>query len=317
VRSRLTDPDTARTLAVVTVAALLLVLVVVASNAPASLAWGLAGTAVLATVLAIVAIVATQDNHSNRLRLEAQRHEAEHLASEIGEQAAVVRHQLARAQELSARISVGNEDTAAMATMLSAITSTVDRLEGAARVHSSGWRQPSEVIDVRRTVERVVTETHRTVTEVEAGTAWASCPRLSAETSLRLVLESLEPEPEDRIVIRVQARDEQVDITVATDGAGVPSAVTEALRDGVSPFGVAEDGPAYRASLARAIARMVGGDVVAVHALGWSNIVLTLPGVSTPPPSEDPPPILTLQLPLEHNTDDPVASPPGYSVSFD
>jgi len=54
-----------------------------------------------------------------------------------------------------------------------------------------------------------------------------------------------------------------------------------------------------------------------VHALGWSNIVLTLPGVSTPPPSEDPPPILTLQLPLEHNTDDPVASPPGYSVSFD
>jgi len=137
-----------------------------------------------------------------------------------------------------------------------------------------------EAFDLTKEVERVLEVIDSPVTvEVDGGEAMVEADPRRARQIIRNLVDNAVRYGGDEIVIRIEARDDEVGLLVCDSGG--PIAAEEVSRI-FEPFGTRDNTTHPKSvglglSVARKLARLMGGDVVYEHRSGWSRFIVTLP----------------------------------------
>lgn len=286
------------TLAVAATGSILLITIAVAVAAPSALlAACLIGSGIVAAAaFTLVAAVGRADRATAETERLGRRAAA--LSDRVAQDAVVARVELDR---MRTALRVGEVDDAtrqSVEALVTAVESLVDGMDSAVRAASPGAAAPQDVTDVGRCLHDVVASGDWNVTDLEVSPTFAACSASGLETALRLVLQATQTGPDDRVSARVTATGDEVRVIVATDGR---SAQLDAAREVCDPESPPQPflGPAIQRNLAlaRAILRRENGELSYVRALGWANLVISLPRVGTPELLSEEPAILGIDLP--------------------
>jgi len=203
----------------------------------------------------------------------------------------------------------------------------VEDLLTAARLDSEALSFDPSAVDMTAMVREVVAPLERAghVVYVDGGSATAySDPTRSRQIVRNLVSNAIK-HGGDQIRITIHENDDEVVLTIADDGPGVPDSVKERLFDRFVHEGkdtLLTGSVGLGLSIARALAEHMGGDVSYVRAVGWTNFLLTLPlaegSVLAEDEEDDLPAILRLAPSASHDeTTLRVASMHATSSYFD
>ena len=172
-------------------------------------------------------------------------------------------------------ITLINSDSAELARM-------VEDLLIAARLDSGQLRLEMEPVPVRDTIEDVLGPLYRTRAPIEVtgqdAVVWADRARVLQ--LLRNLLSNAVRHGGESITVGLETRDGSVVITVADDGDGVRSEVGDRMFDRFVHDGsgaLLTGSVGLGLAIARALARLMGGEVDYVRALGWTSFLVTLP----------------------------------------
>jgi len=310
VRDRFESDPWAWTLIVMTIASAIIVFVGVALVASSPLVFASLAATVLAILTSALAVISIERHRSTENLIN--RHDANEagLARHISAQASAVRKTAERARALTARISVMDEETAAMLSLLDEVRVRSTDMSVAVDVNAATAPAPDASVDVTRAIGRALDDLSLAA-ELEPAQIHSQGSRRHLECALRLILRAMTVDGDDRLLIRVQRLDGRANITIATDGDGPPPSALAGL-DTEPHATFTADHDALPLSIARSILERMGGDVAFVRALGWSNLVVTMEATDQPQAEGDPP-ILSLELPLDATpspTYDDLTSPP-------
>lgn len=138
----------------------------------------------------------------------------------------------------------------------------------------------SETFDLTKEVERVLEVIDRPITvEVDGGEAMVDADPRRARQIIRNLVDNAVRYGGDEIVIRLQTRDEEVGLLVCDSGEPIAA---EEVSKIFEPFGTRDTTAHPKSvglglSVARKLARLMGGDLVYEHRSGWSRFIVTLP----------------------------------------
>ncbi len=218
------------------------------------------------------------------------------LARHVAAHTAVIRRTTKQARELTAKISMLDEETAALLSLLDDVSTRAGDVGVAVEANAQDMPAPDGTVHVSRAIDRVVTQLGITA-KLETTQILARGSRRHLECALRLTFSAMNLDTDDRVLVRVQRLNDSVSLTIATDGNGpTPEALEGLDEDPRVAFGA--DDTAQALSVARGILKKMGSDVAFVQALGWSTLVLTLEAADLAKAEEEPP-ILSLTLPLD------------------
>ena len=137
-----------------------------------------------------------------------------------------------------------------------------------------------ETFDLTKEVERVLEVIERPVTvEVDGGEAMVDADPRRARQIIRNLVDNAVRYGGDQIVIRIEARDGEVGLLVCDSGGPIPAEEVSRIFE---PFRTRDKTTHPRSvglglSVARKLARLMGGDLVYEHRSGWSRFIVTLP----------------------------------------
>jgi hypothetical protein len=310
-RSRWVSAETAQTLVGVTITSTVLLAAVTAFTASAAKVWATIVITGLVAGIAVSLLAAVRARDAAGARLQADHEAAGDLARHVEAAATAMRGELQELRTMTLRISVLEEETAAMSVGVDRTGSMLDDLEVVV-CSATGHPLDPEVVDVWRTVRKAVTP----LDVVPSGEdhPFALISRRAFETALRLIASTM-PHV-GTVAVTVQTGDGVARVTLSSEDGGLEEAEVDSVfgPSPAPPLHVPE--PLGRLAIARFVIRHAGGDLAYIRALGRSNYVVTMPAVETPGVDETPP-ILTLTLPLETNEDSHTSGAGGGSILYE
>ena len=138
----------------------------------------------------------------------------------------------------------------------------------------------TETFDLTKEVERVLEVIDRPVTvEVDGGEAMVEADPRRARQIIRNLVDNAVRYGGDEIVIRIETRDQEVELVVCDSGG--PIAAEDVSRI-FEPYGTRDNTAHPKSvglglSVARKLTRLMGGELVYEHRSGWSRFIVTLP----------------------------------------
>ena len=176
----------------------------------------------------------------------------------------------------------------------------VEDLLSAARLDSDALTLDVTPTEVSAEVMTVAVPMQRAgaMITVDPGRAWAEVDPIRLRQIVRNLLSNAIKHGGSLIRVSVDNGDDHVVLTVADNGQGVKESFKDRLFDRFVHDGnqsLLAGSVGLGLSIARSLARRMGGDVTYLRAVGWTNFVVTLPKADVPTDTEEElPPILRL-----------------------